>query len=138
MTVFYQLLKEKLKSKSSWQDKYREIMLLGKQLPSLPDELKIDSAKVSGCESNVWLYIEFDEQEQHLLVSADSDTRIVKGLIYIITSLVNGCTIEQFLRLDIQNEFDELGLTQHLSQSRGNGIRSIAKEINSFVMSHSA
>jgi cysteine desulfuration protein SufE len=138
MTVFYQLLKEKLKSKSTWQDKYREIMLLGKQLPSLPDQLKIESAKVSGCESNVWLHIGFDDKEQHLLVSADSDTRIVKGLIYIITSLVNGCTIEQFQNLDIQNEFDELGLTQHLSPSRGNGIRAIAKEIKAFAQSHTA
>ena len=138
MTEQYSQLKNQFLLKKSWQDKYREIMLLGKKLPNLPEALKVDSAKVNGCESNVWLYIDFDETAQKLVLSADSDTRIVKGLIYIIATLVNGCTLEEYARISIQEEFDELGLIQHLSASRGNGIRAITEEISHFVKQHTA
>ncbi|MDE3271351.1 SufE family protein [Pseudoalteromonas sp. G4] len=137
MTEQYLNLKQNFISKNAWQDKYRDIMLLGKQLPKLPNELKIDNAKVHGCESNVWLYIDFDESEERLVVSADSDTRIVKGLIFIICSMVNGLTIDEFKRINIQSEFESLGLIQHLSPSRGNGILAIAQKISDFAIQNS-
>lgn len=137
MTEQYLNLKQNFISKNAWQDKYRDIMLLGKQLPKLPNELKIDDAKVHGCESNVWLYIDFDESEERLVVSADSDTRIVKGLILIICSMVNGLTIDEFKRINIQSEFESLGLIQHLSPSRGNGILAIAQKISDFAIQNS-
>lgn len=137
MTEQYLNLKQNFISKNAWQDKYRDIMLLGKELPKLPNELKIDNVKVHGCESNVWLYIDFDENEERLVVSADSDTRIVKGLIFIICSMVNGLTIDEFKRINIQSEFESLGLIQHLSPSRGNGILAIAQKISDFAIQNS-
>lgn len=137
MTEQYLNLKQNFISKNAWQDKYRDIMLLGKELPKLPNELKIDDVKVNGCESNVWLYIDFDESEERLVVSADSDTRIVKGLIFIICSMVNGLTIDEFKRINIQSEFESLGLIQHLSPSRGNGILAIAQKISDFAIQNS-
>ncbi|WP_394228627.1 SufE family protein [Pseudoalteromonas spongiae] len=134
MTEQYQRLKQHFIAKKAWQDKYREIMLLGKQLPKLPAELKVDHAKVNGCESNVWLYVDFDESEKHIVVTADSDTRIVKGLIYIISTLVNGLTVDEIKRINIQHEFNKLGLLQHLSPSRGNGILAIADAITQFAI----
>ena len=79
---------------AGWQQKYRQIMLLGKQLPAMPDALKVDDALVKGCESKVWLYIEFDHSENSLVLAGDSDTRIVKGLLALILALYNGLTPE--------------------------------------------
>ena len=81
MTNTFNQVTDSIKNASTWQQKYREIMLLGKTLPLLPDELKIDDALVPGCESKVWMFVEFDLTENALVVIGDSDTRIVKGLL---------------------------------------------------------
>jgi len=129
MNDSYINLKNKIKKAGSWQEKYREIMLLGKKLPSLPSELKVESALVNGCESNVWLYINFKNEESKLRISADSDTRIVKGLVSIIIYLYSDLTASQILSIDANNEFDDMSLLKHLSPSRGNGIKAIVNEI---------
>ncbi|BBN81788.1 hypothetical protein PA25_17730 [Pseudoalteromonas sp. A25] len=104
-------------------------MLLGKQLPPLPEVLKTDLAKVTGCESNVWLHIELDEQQQHLLLVGDSDTRIVKGLLAIVLSMYSGLTPSEAKKINAYTEFEALGLIKHLSPSRGNGIKAIVDTI---------
>lgn len=121
----------------SWQMRYRELMLLGKSLPTLPDELKVDEAKVTGCESNVWLYIDFDEQEETLVIAADSDTRIVKGILAIIVHLFAAKTLSEVINTSAEQEFEELGLLHHLSPSRGNGIRAIVEQIHAFARQYS-
>ncbi|ATC94540.1 SufE family protein [Pseudoalteromonas tunicata] len=132
MQSHYNTTKTKLISLPSWQDKYREIMLLGKTLPLLPNELKVDNAKVNGCESNVWLYLSLDETETTLLVVSDSDTRIVKGLIALIVNCFNGLTPAQALEVNISEEFEQMGLLKHLSPSRGNGIKAIVAMIQQY------
>ena len=132
----YPELKQAFQALNGWQQRYRELMLLGKSLPVLANELKVDEAKVSGCESNVWLYIDFTPQEDKLVVVADSDTRIVKGLLALILMMYNGKTPQQAAALDAEQEFEELGLMRHLSPSRGNGIRAIVSAINQFAKSH--
>ncbi|MBD1581421.1 SufE family protein [Pseudoalteromonas sp. S16_S37] len=104
-------------------------MLLGKQLPTLPDVLKTEQAKVTGCESNVWLHIELDEQQQNLLLVGDSDTRIVKGLLAIVLAMYSGKTPTEAKQIDAYQEFESLGLIKHLSPSRGNGIKAIVETI---------
>ena len=89
-------------------------MLLGKQLPTMPDVLKTPDALVPGCESKVWLYLEFDLQENCLVIIGDSDTRIVKGLLAIILSLYNGLTPSQVLAINAFEEFEKLFLTERL------------------------
>ncbi|WP_339142641.1 SufE family protein [Pseudoalteromonas galatheae] len=120
---------KKLSESHGWQAKYREIMLLGKQLPSLPDALKVDSALVSGCDSKVWLYLDLDENAQQLVLIADSDTRIVKGLLAIIIAAYASKTPEQASQFNAYELFESLGLIAHLSPSRGNGIRAIVEQI---------
>lgn len=131
MNESYIQFKNKIIQASSWQEKYREIMLLGKKLPALPSELKVDSALVNGCESNVWLYMDFNNEENKLLIIADSDTRIVKGLVSIILYLYLDLTPIEIISIDANKEFEDMSLLKHLSPSRGNGIKAILNAIQS-------
>ncbi|WP_462159335.1 SufE family protein [Pseudoalteromonas sp. GB56] len=132
----YESLKQEFVALGAWQQRYRELMLLGKKLPVMTSELKVDDAKVSGCESNVWMYIDFDQGEDNLVIIADSDTRIVKGLLFIILSMYQGKTPAEVTAINAEQEFEELGLLKHLSPSRGNGIKAIVQKINQFAQQH--
>ncbi|MBQ4845591.1 SufE family protein [Pseudoalteromonas sp. MMG005] len=125
----YQEIQNQLKKTQSWQQCYREIMLFGKQLPVIPDCLKNDDALIQGCESKVWLHIDLDESRGTILLIGDSDTRIVKGLFAIISSMYNDITLTEAKNIDAYAEFESLGLIKHLSPSRGNGIQAIIKAI---------
>ncbi|WP_288985845.1 SufE family protein [uncultured Pseudoalteromonas sp.] len=133
MTHTYQLVTKSIQSSSNWQQKYREIMLLGKTLPPLADILKTDDALVPGCESKVWMFVEFDLTENALVVIGDSDTRIVKGLLALILALYNGLTPEEVLAVNAYDEFEKLGLISHLSASRGNGVKAMVETIQSMA-----
>jgi cysteine desulfuration protein SufE len=133
MNKTFKALTDTLNNSPAWQQKYREIMLLGKQLPTMPDVLKTSGALVPGCESKVWLYLEFDLQENCLVIIGDSDTRIVKGLLALILSLYNGLTPSQVLAINAFEEFEKLGLISHLSPSRGNGIKAIVERIQAMA-----
>ncbi|MDN3377887.1 MULTISPECIES: SufE family protein [unclassified Pseudoalteromonas] len=133
MNKTFKELAHTLNNSPAWQQKYREIMLLGKQLPTMPDVLKTSDALVPGCESKVWLYLEFDLQENCLVIIGDSDTRIVKGLLALILSLYNGLTPSQVLAINAFEEFEKLGLISHLSPSRGNGIKAIVERIQAMA-----
>ncbi|KZN62277.1 hypothetical protein N473_20065 [Pseudoalteromonas luteoviolacea CPMOR-1] len=126
-------IQEKLNSLSGWQAKYREIMLLGKQLPNLPEPLKTSEALVKGCESNVWLHIDLDESLQRLVLIADSDTRIVKGLLAIILACYNHTLPNEAKDIDAYQLFEDMGLIKHLSPSRGNGVKAIVERIQQQV-----
>ena len=133
MTNTFKKTTESIEKASSWQQKYREIMLLGKTLPALTDALKTEASLVPGCESKVWMFVEFDLKENTLVVIGDSDTRIVKGLLAIILSLYNGLTPEEVVKIDAYEEFDKLGLISHLSTSRGNGIKAMVDRIQTMA-----
>jgi len=130
MNDSYINFKNKITQAGSWQEKYREIMLLGKELPALPSQLKVESALVNGCESNVWLYMDFNNEESKLLITADSDTRIIKGLVSIILYLYSDLTPNEILAIDANKEFEDMSLLKHLSPSRGNGIKAILNSIH--------
>ncbi|MBE0359294.1 MULTISPECIES: SufE family protein [Pseudoalteromonas] len=129
----FNLVTDPIKNASAWQQKYREIMLLGKKLPLLPDALKTDDALVPGCESKVWMFVEFDLTENALVVIGDSDTRIVKGLLALILALYNGLTPEQVININAYEEFEKLGLISHLSASRGNGVKAMVEKIQTLA-----
>ena len=133
MTQTYQRVSKNIESSASWQQKYREIMLLGKTLPPLADILKTDDALVQGCESKVWMFVEFDLTENALVVIGDSDTRIVKGLFALILALYNGLTPEEVLNVNAYEEFEKLGLISHLSASRGNGVKAMVEKIQTLA-----
>lgn len=119
---------EKLISLKGWNARYREIMLQGKQLPDLPEEFKNTTNLVKGCESNTWLVHKFT-QDKTLLLSADSDARIIRGILALVIEIFNHKTAAQIKEIDIDNVFSELSLQQHLSPSRGNGIRAVVDRI---------
>ena len=117
----------------SWQDKYRHIMLLGKKLPSLPETMRTEESRLHGCESTVWLHHFYDEQTMRLYFAVDSDARVIRGLIALVLSVFNGRTPQDISRFDIDDWFSKLDLYNHLSPSRGNGLRAIVEEIRSLA-----
>jgi len=111
----------------SWDAQYRLIIQLGKTLKSMPDELKIESNQVKGCESLAWLVI--SENQGIYQFSMDSDTRVVKGLMKIITLIFQDKTKQDILDTNAEQLFEQLGLLNHLSPSRANGLFAIIKQI---------
>ena len=133
MNSAFEAVSKNIETAAGWQQKYRQIMLLGKQLPVMPEVLKVDDALVKGCESKVWLYIDFDHTENSLVLAGDSDTRIVKGLLALILALYNGLKPEQATQINAYDEFERLGLISHLSPSRGNGIKAMVDKIQTMA-----
>ncbi|GLQ32041.1 SufE family protein [Litoribrevibacter albus] len=111
----------------SWEDRYRYIIDLGKQLPEMDDAKKTDDRIVKGCQSQVWIdhWLEGDK----IMLSVDSDAHIVRGLLAVVMSAYNGKTPQQVLDFDIEAFFNELDLIKHLSPTRGNGLRSMVQKI---------
>ena len=111
-----------------WEAKYRQIMQLGKQLQALDDSFKQEAFLVKGCESQVWLHHRFDDSGK-LQLAADSDARIVKGLVVIVLAAFQGKTRSQLSAFDIEDYFARMDLLKHLSPSRSNGIHAIVQTI---------
>ncbi|MEM1435461.1 MAG: SufE family protein [Pseudomonadota bacterium] len=114
-----------------WEDRYRYVIELGQQLPELPATGRTEQNLVRGCQSQVWLQI--DEHtvagETHLSLAIDSDAFIVKGLASILLAALNGRSAANILEQNPLALFDELGLLNHLSPSRGNGLRAMIERI---------
>ena len=128
-----QAINKRLLTHNNWQERYRQIMLLGKELPSLPESRRTDDALLHGCESRVWLHHYYDDETQKLYFLADSDARIIRGLIALVLVVFNGKTALEIEELDLESWFEELELVNHLSPSRGNGLKSIISEMESIV-----
>lgn len=114
----------------SWDLKHREIMMLAKELVRIPKVDRNDEDLISGCESKAWLTFNRNLSTQALEFEADSDAKVIRGLLVIILSVYQHKTAQQILDLDINAYFDVLGLMQHLSPSRGNGVKAIVDRIN--------
>jgi len=111
----------------SWDAQYRLIIQLGKLLESLPESLKTESNQVKGCESLAWLVV--TETKGVYDFKMDSDTRVVKGLMKIISLIFQGKTQQQINAIDCDDLFAQLGLLSHLSPSRANGLFAIINTI---------
>jgi len=111
-----------------WDSRHREIMMLGKKLPRMEKEQRNERTIISGCESLAWLKVEQLSEGQYLFV-ADSDAKIIRGLLVIVLAAFNNKTAQQIQKFDITGYFTELGLIQHLSPSRGNGLLAIVDKI---------
>ena len=110
-----------------WEDKYRFIIDLGKDLDGLPESDKIDDNLIRGCQSQVWLTHTSDADG--LTFSMDSDAHIVRGLIAVVLVIVDGRQASEIKRLDIETVFEQLDLLAHLSVTRGNGLRAMVARI---------
>ncbi len=127
-------IKETFSLFTDWEDKYRYIIELGKELPELSDKDKIPSNLIRGCQSQVWLVYEISS-EKHLQMHIDSDAHIVRGLIAIVLASLNNRTASQVLEFDVESLFKELELMEHLSPTRGNGLRSMVGQIKTVAES---
>lgn len=121
-----QLIKD-FKNNKGWDRQYRLLIQLGKKLPVLSDIEKIEVNQVKGCESLAWLVI--DKQNDDYYFKMDSDTRVVKGLMMILTIVFQGKNSQQISSIDIHAIFTQLGLLNHLSPSRANGLLAIVDKI---------
>lgn len=115
----------------SWEDRYKYIIDLGKELPPMDDALKTEEHLVRGCQSQVWLVAKQDGDK--LYFDADSDAFIVKGLLGVVLAAFNAKTPAQITAFDIDAYFDELNLISHLSSTRGNGLQAMVKKIQGFA-----
>ncbi|MEX0623757.1 MAG: SufE family protein [Saccharospirillum sp.] len=111
----------------SWEDRYRYIIDLGKDLPAMDDALKTDEHIVRGCQSQVWLVDDIDGER--IRFQAESDAHIVRGLLAIVLAAYNGKTRQQILDFDTEAYFSQLDLVKHLSPTRGNGLRAMVARI---------
>jgi cysteine desulfuration protein SufE len=117
----------------SWEERYKYIIDLGKELPVMSDAKKTDQRLVRGCQSQVW--IDSAEEEGRLYFEVDSDAFIVKGLLGVVMAAYNAKSKAEILDFDIEQYFDELGLLKHLSASRGNGMRAMVERIRKLAES---
>lgn len=111
----------------SWEERYKYIIDLGKELPVMDISLRTDDYLVRGCQSQVWLIDEW--RTGKLFFQADSDAFIVKGLLGVVLAAFNGKTPGEILAFDIDAYFTQLDLLQHLSSTRGNGLKAMVKRI---------
>ncbi|WP_039017636.1 SufE family protein [Halocynthiibacter namhaensis] len=110
-----------------WEDRYRYVIDLGKEMPGLDEALQVPATKVDGCASQVWIHPTLDGQV--FQAKGESDAMIVRGLIAVILALYNGLTLAEVLATDAQAELSRLGLDEHLSSQRSNGVRAMIERI---------
>jgi cysteine desulfuration protein SufE len=115
-----------------WEDKYRQLILLGKQLPSLDDALKAQAQEIAGCENRVWLGHTFAE-DGTLHFYGDSEGRIVRGMLAVLLTAIEGKRPEALLAADPLALFDELGLRAELSASRNQGLAALSAAVQDAV-----
>ncbi len=113
----------------SWEDKYRFVIDLGRDLVPLGESNKVDANLIRGCQSQVWIVSTYDKTTDRLTLAIDSDAHIVRGLIAIVLTAYNEQSPTEILDFDIEGLFEDLQLLQHLSPTRGNGLKAMVARI---------
>jgi len=114
-----------------WEDRYKELIQLGKSLAPYPEDKRDEKFKVKGCQSQVWLYPEF--KEGRVYFHGDSDALLVKGIVGLLTSVYSDATPDEIL--STKPEFlKEVGITEHLSMNRSNGLAAMMKQIQMYAV----
>jgi len=116
-----------------WDERYDFIIDLGRELPPLPAELQTEDNIVKGCMSLVWVVTDIDSEgaAEKLNIQADSDSIIVKGLIVLLLAFYNNMSPQEVAAADVESYLGKLGLNQHLSPQRRNGLFSMVKRLRS-------
>ena len=117
----------------SWEDKYQYLIELGEKLPPLAPEYKTEAWKVSGCQSQVWLVPENIDGKIHF--KGDSDAIMVQGIIYLLLAVYRNKSAQEIKEIEVEKIFAKLGLGEHLSPSRRNGMMSMVDKIRLYAAS---
>lgn len=120
---------------TDWMDKYQMLIDLGNDLSELDEKYKNDSNLIDGCQSRVWL--QCDYVDGRLIFTADSDALITKGIIALLIQVLSGHTPQEILDADLYF-IDKIGLRQHLSPTRSNGLHSMVKQIKNYAIAYKA
>lgn len=114
-----------------WEDRYRHLIELGKAMPALDEAFRVPSTKVDGCASQVWILprIEGQGPAARFDFQGESDALIVRGLIAVLHALYSGLSAREVLAVDAAAELRRLGLDEHLSAQRSNGVRAMVGRI---------
>ena len=112
-----------------WEDRYRYIIDLGKKLPPMPEALKTDANFVHGCQSQVWINSDYNAADNTVNFLVDSDAHIVRGLAAMVMAAFNHQSPQAILAFDVDAYFKQTQLIQHLSPTRGNGLKSMVRKI---------
>ncbi len=126
-TAAFEEIVEDFEFIEDWEDRYRHVIEQGKAMAPLDDALKVPATKVEGCASQVWLHTQIEGGIFRF--DGDSDAMIVKGLIALLQKLYSGLTLAEVLAVDARAEMERLGLNEHLSAQRSNGLRAMIERI---------
>jgi cysteine desulfuration protein SufE len=118
-----------------WTDKYEYLIDLGKKLPVMPEEFKTEENVIKGCQSRVWLHASFVDGK--VVFEADSEAVIVKGLISMLIRVLSNQTPSAILTAELYF-IDAIGMSQHLAQTRSNGLLSMVKQMKNYALAFSA
>lgn len=116
---------------SDWEDRYKELINLGRSLPPYPEDKREDKYKVKGCQSQVWLYPEF--KEGRVYFHGDSDALLVKGIVGLLMNVYNDASPDEILKTS-PDFLKEIGITEHLSMNRSSGLASMMKQIQMYAL----
>ena len=126
-TEAFEEIVEDFEFMDDWEDRYRYVIEQGKAMDPLDDVLKVPATKVDGCASQVWLHPTIENGV--LTFDGDSDAMIVRGLIAVLRNLFNGLSLAEVLAVDARAELERLGLNEHLSSQRSNGVRAMIERV---------
>jgi len=128
----FETLKDDFEFIDDWEERYKYVIELGKNMPALPDDEKSEQNKVHGCVSQVWIKSQFPCDEngiKRLNFLGDSDAMIVRGLVAILRILLNEQPLTDVIKMDAASELASLGLNDHLTPQRSNGLSSMIKRL---------
>ena len=130
-TAAFEDIAETFEFLDDWEDRYRHVIELGKAMDPLEDAFRVPATKVDGCASQVWLVPKIEGQgaDARFAFRGESDAMIVRGLIAILHALYSGLSVAEVLRVDAGGELARLGLHDHLSAQRSNGLRAMIERI---------
>lgn len=132
-TDAFEELAETFEFLDDWEDRYRHVIELGRALPPLDEALRVPATKVDGCASQVWLVPTVEQGRFDF--AGDSDAMIVKGLIAVLHALYAGRPVAEVPGVDAGAELSRLGLDEHLSSQRSNGLRAMVERIRTTAAS---
>jgi len=134
-TARFEEIAETFEFLDDWEDRYRHVIELGRAMPPMEDALKSPATKVEGCASQVWIHpvVDGEGADARFDFAGDSDAMIVRGLIAVLHALYSGLSLREAAQVDAAAELARLGLDEHLSSQRSNGLRAMVGRIRALT-----